>query len=259
MIGTLTAQEQAAVRQGVAKLETFMVQDVAKAMAARLVYFRVLADAAQQVGASDLLAQMLGPSVLQANAIASQNAAKFIALRRGLDAGDLVLVAWSEGGEQQPGPLQLGIVKRETQPQTLGQWQVVLPAVVRVAGQAALAIGSWVLVNAWTTAHELSAQAEKTRADTASKMTSAVAQLAKTDPDRAQQLAAVLSQAQSAANAATPGLLDQLIGSVRDITGGVHELARGAGSAAESGLLLLGLLWYLSKRKKNPRLRSFAA
>lgn len=246
MIVQLSADAQASVQQGATQLHDAMHGPVAQAIAARLAFWRSLqmsAAAAAGVAASPaLLSQLLGAQLMQANAIADRNASSYAKLLAGLDSGALVLVAWSAGDERSPGPLQLGIARSDVKPGALGQWQV-LPIVVRVASQVAIAAGAWILANAWTTSKELEAQASKTRADTSAKVAAAVTTLAKTDPGRAQALADALARAQSAADQAQPGLLDQLVGSLRDLTSGVKD--------SGVGLLLLGLLWMWSRRRER--------
>lgn len=236
------SQLQASVQQ----LENYMRGQVARVIASRYAFWQALKAQALTQNAQSLLEQLLGPELVTLNAQADHNAAAFGDMLRGLDSGELKLAAWtqqSESGAQSP--LQLGIVRQGTDPGRLGQWQLLAPIIVRTAVQATVAVGAWVLANAWTTSRQLEAQADKVKADTAAKITAAVTSVAKQDPAAARALADALGNANNAANAATPGLLDQIGGAVRDVTQSVRDVSSGIReSGGEIVFLLLAWLVY---------------
>jgi len=232
----LSAQELTTLRAAVVSLEQYMKGPAAQALAARAAFWRSLQSSAARVpGGAQLLERLVGPQLMTLHKQADGNALEYVRMLRALDAGELRLAAWSDGGEQAPGPTQLGVVRRDTDPKALGQWQLA-PVIIRVATQAALAVGAWVLANAWTTSKELEGQAAKLRADTANKISATIASVAQNDPQLARDLAGALATANKAASAATPGILDQLASSFRDITETVRESSGGIG--------MLVLLWF---------------
>jgi hypothetical protein len=234
--------ELSQLQAGVQQLEAYMRGQVARVIAARYAFWQALRAQASQ----SLLEQLVGPELVTLNAQADHNAAEFGKLLRGLDSGELKLAAWTQQSESgATSPLQLGIVRQGTDPGQLGQWQLLAPIIVRTALQATVAVGSWVLANAWLTSKQLEAQADKVKADTASKITAAVSSVAKQDPAAARALADALGKANDAANSATPGLLDQIGGALRDVTQTMHDVGAGVReSGGEIVFLLLAWLVY---------------
>lgn len=241
------ASQLAAIKAAGQQLEQQMLGPTALAVVRRWAFWDSLRQSADSAGlkASDIY-DLLGVPLARANIAADKDAQGFALLVGALNNGQAKLAAWAITNEQgQPGPLQLGIVKSGVDPSTLGQWQA-LPIILRIGAQAALAIGSWIVVNAWTHAKELEAGADQTRANTQAAISSAITKAAAQNPQAGAMLADALSRANTAASGAQPGLLDSIADSIRSVGAGVGQAASSFGGTA---LLLLGF-WLFSRRRR---------
>lgn len=195
----------------------------------------------------------VSPATAAANRAADIDARYFAMAVRGLDTGQLQLAVWLESTEQS-GVLHMGIVKAGTLQAGMGQWQAAVLPLVAYAVRGAIAVGTWVVVDAWAKSQQAKSDADKLRAQTAAEVASAVTKLSASSPQKAQQLAATLKQATDAANNVQPGFLDQLSSAASGAMQRIGEAATGVGQEVGAWLPLALLAVYaLSRRRTNPR------
>lgn len=234
----LNAAELAHLQASAGELQRYVQGTAALAIARRAAFWDALRrEATRMLGADAEMAMqtIAGAELYARNLQADRDAATFAELVSGLTAGRYQLAPWVEADGRDVAT-HFGVVRAGQ----LGLWPLV-PVLIIAAGAAALA-GAWVLADLYLQSRKLEAEADQTRAQTASRITAAVTQLSASDPQAAAQLATALSQANAAANAAQPSWLDRLVQGAKDVVAGAATSGFGGVAVA------LGLLWLLSKR-----------
>lgn len=226
----MSPAELEGVRAQAADLEALVLGPVSTTVAQRWAFWQSLRTQAAALGASESRLAAYMPDVVAANRAADQSARKLAQVIAGLRTGAYELQPWATA----QGDIQLGVIQRGG----LGAFPLV--TVLWSAATAVVAGGAWIVANLWATAKEMQAEAELTRAKTASKITDLVDTVGRDDPQLGAQLADALGRANDAANRASPGLLDSLIQSGRDLV----QSVTGGG-----GWVWLGLLWLWSRSR----------
>lgn len=226
----LTPQYQRELTDAAEKLSAYVQGPAAKAIAARLAFWRSLQQSMGAFGAAaERQVRAMFPAEVAGNVAADADAKAYAELLAGLRNGQYQLTAWAVDPAK---AVTFGVTRAGA---AAGELGFPFVPVLFVVGSAVVAGGAWVVADLFGTAQKTAAEAELVRAQTAAKIQDAVAAVAKQDPAAATALADSLTRAQQAANNATPGFLDRLL---QGVTGAVESVTGGGGGL----IIVLGLL-----------------
>jgi len=214
---------------------------VSRVVGVRYAYWHTLRQQAARYGVNP--ADIVGPQLALEHEAADARARQWATAIRALDTGRAQLAAWTPVGEAGPGPLRLGVVQTGTLPIQIGVFPIV-PIVIYAAG-AALAVGTWLIADAWTTAKQTEAEALKLQTQTQAKITAAVIEAGKVSPDAATALSDAIAKANLSAQQPTSSIFDQLANA---FGGAAQTLSTGPGLVG-MGLLFLAWLWFQNRNR----------
>lgn len=193
--------------------------------AASAVAFNQLFRAALPADVRGAIEQAAGPA-------ASPAASRLLDAVRGLQSGVYVVQPYKLGSSSD---VRVGVVR--AQGVQLGWWPIALQ-VLRIAGQAALAAGGFVLVDGWEESQKIQAEAALTKAKTDAAITTAATSLQQSDPRAAGNLLALVAKARTDAESGSSGM-------------NWLETAGAAATGIGTGVLLAAIAAFLWSRRKS--------
>lgn len=228
----LTTRQQAQLAEAAHGVEWYLRDPVASAVMGRRAFYEQLA---RSLGS--YTTAVIGPDLIAQHAQCVPGENELAAVLRGLSAGQMQLVPWwSNERAAAAGDVseaQLAVARAGAG----GMGLFPLAAIAIVGLVTVVAGGIWVLADLYFTAQETAAKADLVRAETAKRVTEAVAKVSATDPQAGVQLAAALTSANQAAQGAQPSMFERIGSAV-------------GGGASLGGLLLLGY-WLLKRRERG--------
>lgn len=208
-----TPQQIVELRRASTQFEAYASQ-VSRAVVGRYLFWASLKQDTARAGVS--AAQLVGPELAQVHERADAAARQWATVIRSLDTGRAQLAGWTVPGEAGPQALRLGVVVAGTLPTSLSLFPLVPIIVYAVAG--GLAVGTWLLTDAWLDARKLEAETGLIVATTRSKISATIAAIAATNPAAAAAVADAVVKANASAGAPqTKGILDKLADLVPDL------------------------------------------
>lgn len=224
----LDARQQAQLAEAARGVEWYLRDPVASAVMGRRAFYEQLAR-----GLGAYTTTVLGPDLIAKHAACVPGENELAGVLRGLSAGRYQLVPWwadeRAAAAGDVSAAQLAVARGGS---SMGLFPLAAIAIVGVV--VAVAGGLWVLADLYFTAQETAAKADLVRAETAKRVTEAVAKVSATDPQAGVQLAAALTSANQAAQGAQPSMFERIGSAV-------------GGGASLAGLLLLG--YFLLKHR----------